>query len=36
MRLNNQYTNKNFYFEKVDYIKEKHGYGNNIRYILNY
>ena len=36
MRLNNQYTNKNFYFEKVDYIKEKYGKGNSIRYILNY
>jgi len=36
MRLNNQYTNKDFYFEKVDYIKEKYGRGNSIRYILNY
>ena len=36
MRLNNQYTDKEFYFENVDYIKEKYGVKYNVKYLLNY
>ena len=35
-RLNNRYSNKKFYYETVDYIKENYGKGNNVKYILNY
>ena len=35
-RLNNNFSNNDNYFEKVDYIKIKTGIKNNITYMLNY